>query len=236
MSEKLLETRNARANLTQYLDQVASEIADRIIKELQQELMWDMASEKSCYLREAVRIVAQYHYGVYIMDVAKAMPTRNVAFLFAADSNVYGGKGGLGQNAKEGHLEGDFFNTTRNSPWASVIERQASNVVPGRSDLLFRFPSVDPIVFPIEVKAEGADVSRGNINSSYVAQAQAYGMFRVSFLFVLDTTSKSKDLPVKNVMDYCYVDRVKVPDEVETNHVIVFVFPANRYLPSTFSK
>ncbi|HEX9987511.1 MAG TPA: hypothetical protein VGE45_03415 [Chloroflexia bacterium] len=216
-----------------YLDRRAEEIADRITNELLDKLSWDRQSDKSNYLGDAVKIAAQYHYNLFILDVAKAMPNRNVAFLFATDSKIYGGRGGLGEQAGEQHLEGDFYNTTRNSNWANVIERQASSIAPGRTDLVFRFPN--SIIFPIEVKAEGNDVSPENIHNRYVAQVQAYGMLRVSFLFVLDTTPKSKHLPLKNVADYCYIDHVTVSGEIEVNYVAVFVFPANRYLPSTFS-
>jgi hypothetical protein len=217
-----------------YLDLRAQEISDRITNELLEKLSWDEHSDKSYYLGEAVKIAAQYHYNLFILDVAKAMPTRNVEFLFATDSKIYGGKGGLGENAREEHLESDFYNSTRTSNWARAIERQTISIVPGRTDLLFRFRN--STIFPIEVKAEGSNISRDHIRDRYVAQAQAYGMLRVSFLFVLDTTPKSKSTPPTNVADYCYVDHVAVPGEIEANYVAVFIFPANQYLPHTFSK
>jgi len=142
---------------------------------------------------------------------------------------------GLGKKAVEGHLESHFYESMWISNWWGVIRRQAVGVAPGKPDLFFSF--LDVADFPIEVKREFNNISPAYIHDHYVAQAQSYGggTRGISFLFILDLTTKTIGIPLPNVVDCCYVDHRDVPNEIHPDYVIVWIFSANRFLPSDHS-
>ena len=207
----------------------AKDICDKILLELKAKLGWDAQSAKWKYLQLSIRLTAQYFVRMYRATPGEAAP-EDVRFLFSEECN------GLGKKAVEGDLESHFYKTMCVANWWGVIRRQEIGVAaPGKPDLLFRFQ--DDIVFPIEIKREDVHIDPSYIHEHYLAQAQTYGggTQRVSFLFVLDLTTKMIGTPLPNVVDCCYIDHRVVPNERNPDYVIVWIFPANRFLPNIHS-
>ena len=213
------------------MEKVPEEIHQALSDELYARLRWDPYSRKWAYLKEALKMALTFHYRTFLVGPAEASPI-DVRFLFAKDSGILKGKGGLGQDATENSLEGFFYTSTRLSPWSPFIQRQVNSVFPGRSDLAFRFPGSHD--FPIEVKAEPLNIDKDNVHAKYVSQGQAYGTLGVSFLMILDTTKKERK-PLRLPAEWCYIDHVPAQGERRESLVIVLIFPANRYLPSDFT-
>jgi hypothetical protein len=204
----------------------ARDIYDKIAPTLLNKLDWKPISLKWKFLKQAIRYTAHYFDLTYVATLAE----EGMSFLFAEEIK------GLGKKASEADLRDHFYNTMKWSCPDARVQRESGEAVPGRPDLIFRFP--DDINFPIEVKCENSDVSREHIHTSYVAQAQSYaaGTRGVGFLFVLDTICKKSGVPLKNQVDYWYIDHRQVPDAERLDYVIVVIFPANRYRPSDHSK
>jgi hypothetical protein len=181
-----------------------------------------------------VRQAATFFAWLFQITYEEAAPIP-VQFLYAKEQK------GLGQDANESHLEAFFYTYLKMaeaSPtllYRGQVSRQPSSNTPGRSDLLVRFGRIG---YVIEVKADSHDCQPPAVRNKYLAQAQAYaaGTQGVSFLFVLDTTPKQPTDSLPSALNYCYVDRRIVPNVVHQDSVIVFTFPANRYLPSTHSR
>lgn len=205
------------------------EIVEKLESELAQALHWETDSLPWKYLVYALRLVARYLVRMYRISVGDAKP-EDVQFLFAK-----GKQGGLGKDAKEGHLETHFYRTMDIANFLGSIERQPQSIAPGRPDLSFRFPG--DIRFPVEVKAEGTDISRATIDKQFVAQAQSYaaGLHGVSFLLVLDLTAKKRGDVLPHVTEYCYLAHRPVPHTTRNDYVVVVIIPANRLLPSQHS-
>jgi hypothetical protein len=225
---QLLHTERAAINEGPFVEGPAKDIYDTVVHTLHEKLDWDVHSPQWKYLQYAVRLTTQYLVRLYRTTPGEATP-HDVKFLFAETI------GGLGTRAVEDNLEGHFYNTMYIANWWGVIDRQSQSAAPGRPDLLFRFSN--GIVFPVETKRELSDCSRVAIHEHYLTQAQSYagGTHGVSFLFVLDLTSKAIGTPLPNVRDCCYIDHRPTPNAVQPDYVIVVIFPANRLRPSDHS-
>jgi hypothetical protein len=206
----------------------AKDIGDKLMRDLGEKLEWDTQSTKWKYLRVSIRLTAQYFVRMYRATHGEAAP-EDVRFLFSEEC------AGLGKKAVEGDLESHFYKTMWMANWWGVIRRQELGAAPGKPDLLFRFH--DDIVFPIEIKREFTHIDPSYIHDHYIAQAQSYGggTQRISFLFVLDLTTKKVGVPLPNVIDCCYIDHCNAPNEIHQDYVIVWIFPANRLLPNVHS-
>jgi hypothetical protein len=205
-------------------------IHKRIVPYLREKLRWDTESLEWQCLDYSIRIVIRYLIRSCRTTPNEASPA-DVSFLFA--EGVRGLKG-LGNKAKEVHLENDFRTAVRMADLMGDVERQSISIAPGRPDLNFRFGD---ITFPIEFKRELRDIGQAHIHESYIAQAQSYaaGSYGVSFLFILDLTPKTSGIPLRNMVEYCYVDHRPVPGSTQNDCVIVVIIPANRLRPSDHS-
>jgi len=205
-------------------------IHKRIVPYLREQLGWDTESLKWQYLVYSIDVVIRYYIRTYRTTPGEASPT-DVSFLFA--EGIRGLKG-LGNKAKEVHLENDFRTAVRMADLMGDVERQSISIAPGRPDLNFR---LGDITFPIEFKRELHDISQAHIHESYIAQAQTYaaGSYGVGLLFILDLTPKMPGVPLRNMVEYCYVDHRPVPGSTQNDYVIVVVIPANRLRPSDHS-
>ena len=202
-------------------------IVERLLPDLNEGLNWGIKQQLVWHtLVEAVKLAAHYFYRLYC-----ANREEKLGFLFQKAN----GKIGLGKDARESHLENHFYDSTRFSYPSVAVDKQPKDITPGRPDLGFHYRD---IWFPVEVKCEDSDITRENIRGKYIAQAQSYAsaQHQVSFLFVLDTTEKTLGVPfLMNYIDYCYVDRILVPNAITPTYVIVFIFPGNRPTPSEHS-
>jgi hypothetical protein len=230
MAWQLFDRERAAMDEVPITEGPANDIYEKIVSDLREKIGWDIHSAKWKYLQLSIRLTAQYFVRMYRATPGEATPT-NVGFLFAEESKSKG----LGKKAVEGHLESHFYESMWISNWWGVIRRQAVGVAPGKPDLFFSF--LDVADFPIEVKREFNNISPAYIHDHYVAQAQSYGggTRGISFLFILDLTTKTIGIPLPNVVDCCYVDHRDVPNEIHPDYVIVWIFPANRFLPSDHS-
>ena len=165
--------------------------------------------------------MAKYAIGAYNTNNSKL--TR---FLFSKKNK------GLGEDAKEKDLQDHFYNTF--AP-LGIVSNETSDQAPGRVDLGLE---INGTRFPIEVKAEDRNVSRENIKKKWLSQAEAYAAATTNAgaLLVLDTTAKSRRLHLPPIEDYCYVDRLEIPNARSSMCVVVIIIPANRFSPSDFSK
>lgn len=223
-TELLTEVLNQHSAKTQWLDKfLMSGPARTIFKHLHsglaEKLNWFSGDLKQFYLEYILASVSKY----FIETNQYRVP--DGPFLFAETA------GGLGQKAKERHLQDDFYNKMHMLPGVK-LRYEPEQITPGRPDLAF-ICSGD-IIFPIEVKCEKKDVSRSHINQRYIAQSQhfAAALEQVGFLFVLDITPKSPRLPQMYKLEYCYLDTYDVPGAQYPVWVIVIIFEANRYRPS----
>jgi hypothetical protein len=206
------------------------EIHANLTSKLLDNLQWDKSEPKWKYLSDTLKLITNYFVSLYQITTEEAKP-EDVKFLFSTDSR------GLGKDATEGHLESHFYLRhklieTMLPNWYGTIHRQEIANTPGRADLLFGFPG--NIVYVVEVKCEGTNISQSNIQKKYIAQAQSYaaGTQQISILLVLDTTTKAKGIPLLDVREYCYIARIEIERAKYPNYVVVFIFPANRHLPS----
>lgn len=208
----------------------AKEIFEHIVPDLREKLGWDTETLRWYCLTYSINLAIRYLIRTYRTTPGEATPT-DVSFLFAEGVKKLKG---LGQQAKEEHLEAHFYNILYMANMLGGVERQSNSIAPGRPDLNFRFGD---IVFPIEFKRELTDISRTHIYESYIAQAQSYaaGSYGVGFLFVLDLTPKLRGVPLRNVIEYCYVDHRSVPNSTRNDYVVVVIIPANRLRPSDHS-
>jgi hypothetical protein len=205
------------------------EIVEKLENELKLALNWKTDSPPWKYLVYAIRLTARYLVRMYRISVGDALP-EDVQFLFAKEK-----KGGLGKDAREGHLEAHFYRTMDIATFLGSIEHQPQSIAPGRPDLSFCFPG--GIRFPVEVKAEASDIRHTAIDEQFVAQAQSYaaGIHGVSFLLILDLTTKKRGDVLPHVTEYCYLAHRPVANTSRNDYVVVFIIPANRLLPSQHS-
>jgi hypothetical protein len=205
----------------------AADIYSSLSTQLLTELEWDANSPKWRYLSYALKLIANYHVALYSANRPDWAPI-DINFLFDKRN------GGKGQNAVEADIESNF-NMAMKLANGHTVERQPQSVTQGTPDLYLRFPY--EIEFPLEIKREKVDTTRESIDKKYVAQPQQYGAsaLGVSFLFVLDLTPKELGTPLASVTDYAYIAYRTVPNTVRPARVVVFIFPANRPLPSDHS-
>lgn len=206
--------------LNSLLSDAAARIHRHLLPDLSQVLRWSVGSYEWLALDYVVRLIAHYYVEVNQHNVPEA------PFLFAEEA------GGLGLRATERHLQDHFYDKMHMS-FAVKMDYEPNQVAPGRPDLAIRCPN--NFVIPVEVKCENQDSSRASIQQKYVAQAQHYAaaLSGVSFLFVLDIVPKDPAMPPRSNLDYCYLDSYPTPQTIHPVIVIVFVFPANRYQPSS---
>lgn len=209
----------------------AKEIRLRLLSELKEKLGWNPSEEKWIYLSYAIRLTVFYLIRLYRTTPGEAAPT-DVSFLFAEGIRNLKGKG---QRAVEQDLESHFYNTMYIANAFGVIERQSMSIAPGKPDLNFRFKG--DIIFPIEIKRELSDISQQHIYKNYIAQSQSYAaaLHGISFLFLLDLTPKPLGTPLRNVVEYCYIEHHPPAHATRHDYVIVVIFPANRPRPSDHS-
>jgi len=207
------------------------DIHEKIVPQLRDALGWKPGSQRWAYLLHAIQLVAHHFHLLFCATAGEnTQPAQN--FLFAERR----GTAGLGEQATEAHLRDHFYQAMQ---WASggvSVLREAGEGMPGRPDLRLCYP--ENVDFPIEVKREKADISRGHIHENYIAQAQSYaaGTCQLGFLFILDVTTKDLGTPLKHEADYWYVDQRDVPGSESPDWVIVVIYPANRpHSPSDHS-
>lgn len=206
------------------------DIYQDVIVNLQKMQILGYDSVRGNFVMAAVQLSIKYLLRAYRASPENSL-ARTVKFLFASDSTVEG----IGSNAVEADLELHLYDYINLNEQGMMFRRQPVGDTSGKPDLSFVF--ADSTFFPVEIKREFDNISRENIHTHFIAQAQSYaaGSDQVSFLFVLDLTSKNKGEPLIDLRNCCFIDQISNPNAQYKDAVIVFIIPANRYLPSEHS-
>ncbi|MDQ5822770.1 MAG: hypothetical protein M3441_00985 [Chloroflexota bacterium] len=206
----------------------AQTIYNKLVGELLKHLDWGTGEPRWIRLSDALRYVARFFMAMLTADRSE-WPAKMVDFLFSKENK------GKGKEAVEADLETMFHVFMKAATDLVISHRQPISVTSGRPDLYMQYS--DGIGFVVEVKKEEHNVSRDAIRAAYLVQAQQYAAstIGVSFMFVLDLTTKKLEESLKNASDYCYVDYRPVLDSETPTRVVVVIFPANRRLPSDSS-
>jgi hypothetical protein len=110
-------------------------------------------------------------------------------FLFLFSKNV---TGGIGTDAKEGHLQDDLFESLKHTTMAQYFEYEKDKVTSGgRVDIIFQN---DKMSIPIEVKKTDESPTISKIEEYYIAQAQTYASAyeQLGIFVLLDLSDKGK--------------------------------------------
>lgn len=201
----------------------------RILRRIRDELAPRLVGESPEALANFMNVVT------YVMRYMFAASERKLPVKYLM-SKLAGGKG---EDAVEADLEEALHLFLLNSDIAFAVRRQP-NAATGRVDLALHFGD---IFFPIEVKREKSDLSRGHLRDEYLAQASSYtrAYDRLGIFLVLDLTTKVKGEPLPDLENLVWVEemvprpgastlQVGIPD-----FVVTCVIPGNQPRPSDLS-
>ena len=154
-------------------------------------------------------------------------------FLFLFSKNV---TGGIGADAKEGHLQDSLFESLKHTTMAQYFEYEKGKVASGgRVDIIFQ---CDKMRIPIEVKKTDESPTLESIEKYYIAQAQTYASAydQLGIFVLLDLSDKGKK-PTSNFKDWFNLHHLSPATNLPVNHpdyVVSVVIPGNKLLPSMF--
>jgi hypothetical protein len=155
-------------------------------------------------------------------------------FLFLFSRNV---TGGIGADAKEGHLQDSLFESLKHTSMAQYFEYEKGKVASGgRVDIIFQ---CDKMRIPIEVKKTDESPTLEGIEKYYIAQAQTYASAydQLGVFVLLDLSDKEKN-PIPNFKDWFNLHHLLPATSLPVNHpdyVVSVVIPGNKLLPSMMS-
>jgi len=155
-------------------------------------------------------------------------------FLFLFSKNV---TGGIGADAKEGHLQDSLFESLKHTTMAQYFEYEKGKVASGgRVDIIFQ---CDKMRIPIEVKKTDESPTLESIEKYYIAQAQTYASAydQLGIFVLLDLSDKGKK-PTSNFKDWFNLHHLSPATNLPVNHpdyVVSVVIPGNKLLPSMMS-
>ncbi|MEG1470188.1 MAG: hypothetical protein RSC31_06045 [Anaerovoracaceae bacterium] len=119
-------------------------------------------------------------------------------FLFLFSKKV---TGGIGIDAKEGHLQDNLFESLKHTSMAQYFVYEKEKVASGgRVDIIFQS---DKLSIPIEVKKTNESPTIPKIEEYYIAQAQTYASAyeQLGIFMLLDLSDKGKK-PIPNFKDW----------------------------------
>lgn len=155
-------------------------------------------------------------------------------FLFLFSKNV---TGGIGADAKEGHLQDSLFENLKHTTMAQYFEYEKGKVASGgRVDIILQ---CDKMRIPIEVKKTDESPTLESIEKYYIAQAQTYASaYEQLGIFVLLDLSDKEKKPILNFKDWFNIHHLLPASSLPVNHpdyVVSVVIPGNKLLPSMMS-
>lgn len=186
---------------------------------------WDIEKQKIFFdvLAHVIRYAYHSNWGY---DKSK--------FLFLFSKNV---TGGIGTDAKEGHLQDDLFESLKHTSIAQYFEYEKDKVTSGgRVDIIFQS---DKMSIPIEVKKTEESPTVPKIEEYYIAQAQTYASAyeQLGIFVLLDLSDKGKK-PIPNFKDWFNIHHLQPATNLPVNHpdyIVSVVIPGNKLLPSMMS-
>lgn len=174
-------------------------------------------------LAHVIRYAYHSHYGY---DKSK--------FSFLFSKNV---TGGIGTDAKEGHLQDSLFESLKHTSMAQYFEYEKNKVASGgRVDIIFQ---CDEIRIPIEVKKTDESQTIAKIEEYYIAQAQTYtSAYEQLGIFVLLDLSDKEKKPILGFKDWFNIHHLQPATNLPVNYpdyIVSVVIPGNKLLPSMMS-
>lgn len=187
----------------------------------------DLDIEKQQILFDVLAHVIRYAYHSHLgYDKSK--------FLFLFSKNV---TGGIGTDAKEGHLQDSLFESLKHTSMAQYFEYEKNKVASGgRVDIIFQ---CDEMRIPIEVKKTDESPTIAKIEEYYIAQAQTYtSAYEQLGIFVLLDMSDKEKKPILGFKDWFNIHHLQPATNLPIKHpdyIISVIIPGNKLLPSMMS-
>lgn len=205
-------------------------IGDEVLNSLKKKvatLLPDLDIDKQKIFFNVLAHVIRYAYHSHLgYDKSK--------FLFLFSKNV---TGGIGIDAKEGHLQDNLFESLKHTTMAQYFEYEKDKVASGgRVDIIFHS---DKMSIPIEVKKTDESPTITKIEEYYIAQAQTYASAyeQLGIFVLLDLSDKGKK-PIPNFKDWFNIHHLQPATNLPINnpdYIVSVVIPGNKLLPSMMS-
>nr|WP_288210092.1 hypothetical protein [uncultured Dysgonomonas sp.] len=205
-------------------------VGDDVLNSLKQKitaLLPDLNVEKQKIFFDVLAHIIRYAYHSHLgYDKSK--------FLFLFSKNV---TGGIGTDAKEGHLQDSLFENLKHTSIAQYFEYEKNKVASGgRVDIIFQ---CDEMRIPIEVKKTDESPTIAKIEEYYIAQAQTYtSAYEQLGVFVLLDLSDKEKKPILGFKDWFNIHHLQPATNLPVNYpdyIVSVVIPGNKLLPSMMS-